>query len=111
MSYSVKSTWNDGWDLALRTVGCYYKCPSVPDSVSDGRKTEAMWSQWTRSRRPGQKLMQSRGLSQEGTFFCSLGELNTVFSPFLMMLGQWRDSSLMEAQCLMALTSQSFLAP
>lgn len=54
--------------------------------------------------------MQSRGLSQEGTFFCSLGELNTVFSPFLMMLGQWRDSSLMEAQCLMALTSQSPLS-
>ena len=49
MSYSVKSTWNDGWDLALRTVGCYYKCPSVPDSVSDGRKTEAMWSQQQRA--------------------------------------------------------------
>lgn len=36
-------------------------------------------------------------MSQERTFFHSLGELSTVFSPFLTMLGQWRDSSLKDA--------------
>lgn len=33
-------------------------------------------------------------MSQERTFFVALVGLSTVFSPFLMMLGQWRDSSL-----------------
>ena len=66
-----------------------------------------MWSRWTLSRRPGKKLVQSRGISQEGTSFLSLCELSPVFSPFLTMLSQWRDSSMMDAQSLMALTSQS----